>query len=66
MERTVAIHEVFRGANDTDVEVYEKARCPFCKEDIKGDPLKPGACKHLIRVEHGCGGNVAIFAREKK
>lgn len=67
MERTATIHEVLE--ND---EFIEKARCPFCHRPAVGTPVLRGDertlklyDKHLIRVEHGCGGNIAIFRRDE-
>lgn len=62
MERISTIHEVY----DKDRhEFVEKARCPFCHRTVEGTPTltAPFADKHLIRTEHGCGGDIAIFRR---
>ena len=58
MERTITVHEVYDKENN---QFIEKAYCPFCKRSAIGAPLQLYADKHLVRLEHGCGGYVAIF-----
>lgn len=63
MTRTANIEEKY---NAETGEFTESTRCPFCDKVYTAPALrKPYPDKHMVRDEHGCGGNIMIFQKDE-